>query len=146
MSMSYKSKTCAAFLALAFGWLGAHRFYLYGYKDRFGWAHIVGSVCGALGWQMLLASQGAAAAGWFLTVLGGAAWLAAFLAAIVYGLQADTQWDAHFNRVSGQCSRSGWGAVCVVVFAFAIGFGLLIMGLAIAFQTYFEARVVGYHA
>src|SRR5581483_5454292 len=36
----FRSKTFTALLAFLFGTLGAHRFYLYGWRDLFGWAHV----------------------------------------------------------------------------------------------------------
>jgi TM2 domain-containing membrane protein YozV len=104
----FRSKTLTAALALFFGCIGAHRFYLYGLRDKFGWA---------------------------------ASLLAAFLSAIVYGLRPDEKWDAQFNADTGQHSQSGWAVIFVVIFALFIGAVLLMSGLALTFQTYFESQV-----
>jgi len=79
--------------------------------------------------------------GWALAVVGAVSLLAAFLTAIVYGLRSDDKWDARFNATSPRKSRSGWGAVFVVILSLFIGAMLLMGGLAIAFQTYFEGTV-----
>ena len=39
----FRSKTLTAALAFFFGSIGAHRFYLYGMRDMYGWAHMVGT-------------------------------------------------------------------------------------------------------
>ncbi|MET5116996.1 hypothetical protein AAHH79_44100, partial [Burkholderia pseudomallei] len=74
-------------------------------------------------------------------VPGAISLLAAFLAALVYGLRPDDKWDAQFNASRGRHSRSGWGVVFVVIFSRLIGAFLLMTGLALAFQTYFESQV-----
>ncbi|MET5020072.1 TM2 domain-containing protein, partial [Burkholderia pseudomallei] len=57
----YRSKTLTALLAFLFGSLGAHRFYLYGWMDLAGWAHLLATIVGGQGF-MLLAESGRAAA------------------------------------------------------------------------------------
>jgi TM2 domain-containing membrane protein YozV len=137
----FRSKTLTAALALFFGSIGAHRFYLYGLRDKFGWAHIVGILLGAGGYALLAATDRASILGWFLAVPGAASLLAAFLSAIVYGLRPDDKWDAQFNEGTGQHSQSGWTVIFVVIFALFIGAVLLMSGLALTFQTYFESQV-----
>jgi hypothetical protein len=79
--------------------------------------------------------------GWILTIPGAVSLLAAFLAAIVYGLRPDQKWDAQFNAGSEKRSRSGWTVVFIVIFSLFIGAMLLMGGLALAFQTYFESQI-----
>jgi TM2 domain-containing membrane protein YozV len=137
----FRSKTLTAALALFFGSVGAHRFYLYGLRDKFGWAHIVGLLLGAAGYTLLAATERASLAGWIFVVPGAASLLAAFLSAIVYGLRPDEKWDAQFNAHTGRESDSGWTVVFVVAIALFVGALLLMAGLAITFQTYFEGQV-----
>jgi TM2 domain-containing membrane protein YozV len=137
----FRSKTLTAALAFLFGSLGAHRFYLYGWRDVFGWAHLLGTIVGIPGVLLLVASQRAADLGWWLSIPGAISLLAAFLAAIVYGLRPDEKWDAQFNAETGQHSRSGWTVIFVVIFSLLIGAFLLMSALAISFQTYFESQV-----
>jgi TM2 domain-containing membrane protein YozV len=137
----FRSKTVTAALAFFFGSLGAHRFYLYGMRDLFGWAHIAGMLLGVPGFLLLKATERASTLGWLLVMPGAVSLLAAFLAAIVYGLRPDDKWDAQFNAHTGQHSESGWTVIFVVIFSLLIGAFLLMTGLAVSFQTYFESQV-----
>ncbi|CAB3797591.1 MULTISPECIES: NINE protein [Paraburkholderia] len=140
-SPRFRSKTITAALAFLLGSLGAHRFYLYGKRDIFGWAHLLGTLIGIPGVMLLVASERASILGWVLAFLGAVSLLAAFLAAIVYGLRPDEKWDAQFNAQTQRKSRSGWTVVFIVIFSLLIGAFLLMTGLAISFQTYFESQV-----
>jgi TM2 domain-containing membrane protein YozV len=140
VSSRFRSKTLTAALAFLLGSLGAHRFYLYGFRDVFGWAHLFGTAIGIPGVMLLAATQRAASAGWWLAVPGAVSLVAAFLAAIVYGLRPDQKWDAQFNVQTGKHSRSGWTVILVVIFSLLFGAFLLMSGLALAFQTYFESQ------
>lgn len=139
-SPRFRSKTLTALLAFLFGSVGAHRFYLNGGRDLFGWAHMIGTALGIPGVMLLDATQRSSALGWALAVPGAISLLAAFLAAIVYGLRPDQKWDAQFNPGQTRRSRSGWGVVFVVIFSLFIGALLLMAGLAVTFQTYFESQ------
>lgn len=140
-SSRFRSKTVTAALAFFFGSLGAHRFYLYGIRDVFGWAHVVGTLLGIPGILLLVASERASTPGWILAVPGAISLLSAFLAAIVYGLRPDPRWDAQFNAQTGRRSRSGWAVIFLVIFSLLIGAFLLLTGLALSFQTYFESQI-----
>jgi TM2 domain-containing membrane protein YozV len=137
----FRSKTLTATLAFFFGSIGAHRFYLYGLRDAFGWAHMLGTAMGIPGVLLLVATERTAALGWILAVPGALSLLAAFLAAIVYGLRPDAKWDAQFNAETDEHSQSGWAVVFVVIFSLLIGAFLLMSGLALTFQTYFESQI-----
>lgn len=136
----FRSKTLTALLAFLLGSVGAHRFYLRGWRDIFGWAHVIGTALGIPGVMLLMATQRASALGWTLAVPGAISLFAAFLAAIVYGLRPDPKWDAQFNGGHTRRSRSNWGVVFVVIFSLFIGALLLMAGLAVTFETYFEAQ------
>lgn len=138
-STPFKSKTRAALLAFLFGSVGAHRFYLHGRRDVFAYLHIAGTALGIAGALLLMQTHRTSVAGWLLAIPGAASLIAAFLAAIVYGLRPDDKWDARFNPGSPRKSRSGWGVVFVVILSLFIGAMLLMGGLALGFQTYFEA-------
>ncbi|MCP3706749.1 TM2 domain-containing protein [Paraburkholderia sp. CNPSo 3274] len=140
----FRSKTLTAALAFLFGSLGAHRFYLYGPRDVWGWAHMLGTLIGIPGVMLLVATERASIPGWVLAVIGAVSVISAFLAAIVYGLRPDAKWDAQFNATfveKGRTSRSGWTVIFVVIFSLLIGAFLLMTGLALSFQTYFESQV-----
>ena len=140
-SSRFRSKTITAALAFFFGSLGAHRFYLYGARDIYGWAHIIGTLIGIPGVMLLVASERASTLGWVLAFPGAVSLFAAFLAAIVYGLRPDEKWDAQFNAQTQRKSRSGWTVIFVVIFSLLIGAFLLMTALALSFQTYFESQV-----
>ena len=136
----FRSKTLTATLAFFLGSLGAHRFYLYGRRDVFGWAHCFATLLGVPGVLLLIATMRASPLGWALAVPGAVSLLAAFLSAIVYGLRPDPKWDAQFNAGSDKRNRSGWGVVFVVILSLFLGALLLMAGLAVTFQTYFESQ------
>ena len=139
-SASGKSKLLTVALAFVFGTLGAHRFYLRGWRDLGAWAHLLSALAGAIGVASLLGGAGNTALDWAFAVAGGASVVGAFLGAIVYGLRPDEKWDAQFNP-HGKPTRSGWPVVILVIFSLMIGTGLLMAGLAISFQTFFESQV-----
>ncbi|OLL30281.1 hypothetical protein BTH42_18410 [Burkholderia sp. SRS-W-2-2016] len=140
-SPRFRSKTLTAALAFLFGSLGAHRFYLYGTRDIYGWAHLLGTLIGIPGVMLLVATERASILGWVLATIGAISLFAAFLAALVYGLRPDQKWDAQFNAHTQRKSRSGWTVIFVVIFSLLIGAFLLMTGLALGFQTYFESQV-----
>ncbi|WP_345811236.1 NINE protein [Paraburkholderia sp. PREW-6R] len=137
----FRSKTITAALAFFLGYLGAHRFYLYGKRDLYGWAHVIGTLVGIPGAMLVVASERSSMLGWVLAFAGAVSLLAAFLAAIVYGLRPDEKWDAQFNAHTERKSHSGWTVIFIVIFSLLIGAFLLMTGLAISFQTYFESQV-----
>lgn len=135
-----KSKLLTVALAFLLGSLGAHRFYLKGFGDRFGWLHLIATGAGAIGFASLLIGAGNTALNWTFAVAGGTSVISAFLTAIVFGLRPDDKWDARYNP-HGTPTRSGWPVVILVILSLLIGTGLLMAGLAISFQTFFESQV-----
>lgn len=133
----FKSKTLTALLACVGGSLGLHRFYLYGKRDLFGWLHLLGGLLGLAGLVLLTASQLGSLLGWVLVLPGDISLLAGFLSALVYGLRPDDKWNAQFNP-GGTPSRSGWIVVLIVILSLFVGASVLMGGLALCFQTYFE--------
>ncbi|EON17797.1 hypothetical protein ASL20_07395 [Cupriavidus necator] len=135
-----KSKLLTVALAFLCGSLGAHRFYLGGLRDPYGWVHLLALLAGAIGVASMATGAGSPALNWTFAVAGGASVISAFLAAIVYGLRPDDKWDARFNQL-GKPTRSGWPVVILVILSLLIGTGLLMAGLAFSFQTFFESQV-----
>lgn len=156
---AFRSKTLTAALAFFFGSLGAHRFYLHGARDVFGWLHLLATILGVVGVERLMGSHLQSGTGWLFAAAGYVSVLAALLAAIVYGLRPDAKWDARFNAASaiaaadaahaahaapatgGRRSDSGWTVVLIVMAALFVGASILMGGLAISIQTYFEAQL-----
>lgn len=116
MTTTHKNKTLATFLAAILGGLGAHRFYLYGKKDRRAWLYV------------LLFP---------LSVFAG------FIAALAIGLTLDEKWDAQHNAASGRKSDSGWTVILIVIATFGIGTTLLIASIARLFDLLYTGGAYG---
>ena len=116
MTVSHKNKTLATLLAALLGCFGAHRFYLYGRKDRRAWLYV------------LL---------WPLSAFAG------FIAALVMGLTPDERWDAQHNAMSGRQSDSGWAVILIVIATFSIGTTLLIAAIARFFDLLYTGGAYG---
>ncbi|CDG84781.1 NINE protein [Janthinobacterium agaricidamnosum] len=135
---AHSNKTFATLLAFLLGAVGAHRFYLRGFKDGWGWLH-----CAALPASLLLwaAMPGA---DWFyqilpLTVSG----LAGFLEALVLGLMPDEKWDAAFNADSCRQSASDWPLAVLLVATLMVGAGTLIATIARLFDLLYTGGSYG---
>lgn len=139
-ALQKKSKLLTVLLAFLFGSVGAHRFYLKGKRDFWAWSQVLAMMLGAVGVALLWSTQRASVPGWACAIIGGVSVLAGYLSALVYGLRPDDKWDAQFNA-DGAPTRSGWPVVFLSVLTLMIGTGLLMAGLAITFQTYFETQV-----
>jgi hypothetical protein len=135
-----KSKTLATWLAFVAGSLGAHRFYLHGMRDAWGWLHAPPALLGAYGVLRMLRLGQDDRVAWLLIPLLGLVISASMLAAIVYGLAPDEKWNARFNRDAAP-AHSGWLAVLGVVAALTVGSTVLIATIAFSGQRYFESQV-----
>lgn len=135
--MTYRSKTLAAWLALLLGALGAHRFYLRGWRDALGWAYWPPTLLGLWGvWRMRGLGQDDHLA-WLLIPLLGLSLSTAMLAAIVLALTADEKWAVRHNP-GGEVVPSGWGAVLAAIAALALGGAVLMGTIAFGLQKLFE--------
>lgn len=136
----YRSKTVATWIAVVGGSLGAHRFYLHGWRDPLAWLHWPPTLLGLAGVLRLRNIGLDDGAGTVLTPLLGLMIALAMLCAIVYGLTPDEKWQARWN--SGHSPRaSGWTAVFGVIVALLIGAGVLLSTIAFSVQRYFESQV-----
>jgi TM2 domain-containing membrane protein YozV len=125
----HKNKTLATLLALLFGSIGMHRFYLYGRRDLWGWVHLATLPLSAL---LMLGNPDAAtifSAGPFVVSV-----LASFLGTLLIGLTPDEKWDACHNLHSGRHSDTGWPVPLMLVLALACGATALIAAIARAFD------------
>lgn len=132
--MRHKNKTLATFLALVAGSLGAHRFYLRGSSDLWGWLHLASVPLSAALWaalpdQPLLFVS----APWVVSALVGE------LEALVIGLTPDARWDENHNPGSGRQSRSRWLLVLLLILALSAG----VMGLLAAIARTFDLLLTG---
>lgn len=136
----YRSKTVATWLAFLLGATGAHRFYLHGWRDGWGWACWPGLLAGLYGVLRfrqfgpddLHASVCLPILGLLLAVT--------MLVAIVYGLEADEKWNARFN-VGLEQHESGWPVVIGVILSLMVGAGVLMASIAYGSQHYIEYSI-----
>lgn len=138
MAATHKNKTFATLLALLFGGIGLHRFYLHGKSDRWGWLHLSSLAVSsfALGlWpqQPLLFT----AAPLVVSTLAG------ILTALVLGLTPDEKWDHVHNRESGKQSHSGGWLALVLVLTTGIGAVAVIGVLARTLDLLFTGGAYG---
>ena len=134
---TYKSKTLATWIALLGGSVGLHRFYLNGFRDRWGWLFLWPSLVGLYGVQRMRHLGTDDHLAWVLIPILGLMLSIAMLTAIVYGLTPDEKWNARFNP-SGPQHRMNWATVIGVAAALIIGGGVLMATLAFSAQRYFE--------
>lgn len=139
-----KNKTIAAWTALMGGPLGLHRFYLYGWSDRLGWAIPVPTLIGLYGVLRArhfgLDDQWS----WVLIPFLGFTIAACALCAIGYGLTSTENWNQRHNpKLAADADRgsTGWLTVGALVASLLIGTTVLMASLAFSFQRYFEYQV-----
>jgi signal transduction histidine kinase len=139
MTISHKNKTLSTLLATLLGGLGAHRFYLYGKKDYWGWTSIFAFLL--LSFAMFAPLPQTL----FVTslILGIISFFAGLIGALVIGLTPDEKWDAQFNAHSGRASNSGWAVILLVIITFAFGSTALIATIARGFNLYLTGGAFG---
>ena len=139
MAISHKNKTLSTLLATLFGGLGAHRFYLYGKTDYWGW--ISASAFILLSFAMFVRLPETL----FVTFLIFAiiSFFAGLIGALVIGLTPDEKWDAQFNAHSGRNSDSGWAVILLVIITFGLGSTALIATIARGFDLYLTGGAFG---
>ncbi|WP_374662166.1 NINE protein [Inhella sp.] len=129
-----RSKAGAAWLAVLLGALGAHRFYLHGFKDRWAHLHWLATLTAIWGLRDLeRLGTDAPNLSWALP-LGCAMLAAGALQGIVLALSSDERWEARF----GQANSSNWGSVLAAVFGLLTGGIYLMTAIVYAAQRYFE--------
>ncbi len=132
-----KSKTLATWIAVIGGALGAHRFYLHGWRDAFGWTHPPLALAGLVGVIRTLNLGQDDRVSWLLLPLLGIAITAGMIAALVMGLTPDERWAQRF--AAGSPPRAtGFGAILGVMVALLIGATVLMSTIAYAGQRFFE--------
>jgi 4-hydroxybenzoate polyprenyltransferase len=134
---TYRSKLTATWLAILAGTLGAHRFYLKGWRDPCGWLYPLPALAGWIGVQRMRQIGQDDLLSWALIPLLGLAISAAMLSAIVYGLTPDARWDQRHN-LGHELTRSGPGTVLGVIVALLIGASVLMGTVAFSGQKFFE--------
>ena len=142
MSAHYRSKTIAAWLALLFGSLGLHRFYMRDFGDWLGWLHPLPTALGLLGLHRLRTLGQDDAFAWLLTPLLGLMISQAMFTAIVYALTPDERWDARHNP-GRPTTATAWGPVLAAVLALLLGGAVLMGTVAYSGQKFFEWQFRG---
>jgi hypothetical protein len=139
-----KNKTIAAWTALLGGPLGLHRFYLYGWSDRLGWAIQAPTLTGLYGVlrarHLGLDDQWS----WVLIPFLGFTIAACALCAIVFGLTSAEDWNRRHNpklAADAECGATHWLTVGALIASLLIGTTALMASLAFSFQRYFEYQV-----
>ena len=138
MSTRHKIKTLTTFLAVFFGGIGAHRFYLHGFRDRFGWLHVI-----TLPISLLAMAVWPDAPKLFTGCLFIISILAGMLQALAIGLTPDAKWDPRYNSLSGKQSNSGWTVILLVVFSLTVGATGVIAALARTFDLLYTGGSFG---
>lgn len=137
---NYRSKTLASWLALVGGSIGLHRFYLYGFKDVFGWLHALPTLVGIYGVQRMIEYGQDDQTAWALVPLLGLTLAGSMLTAIIYGLMPDEKWNARYNP-GGRPHQTTWLTIFGVVIALLVGAGILMATIAFTGQRYFEYQI-----
>lgn len=138
MTTRHKNKTFTTFLAMLFGGLGLHRFYLGGTGDRWGLLHL-----------STLALSGILIRLWpdqpllFTAFPLVASILIGFVEALVLGLTPDEKWDQFHNPQSGKQSRSGAVLAILLVLTAGLGAVTLIAVLARTLDLLFTGGAYG---
>ncbi|WP_395827227.1 NINE protein [Collimonas sp.] len=139
MTTSHKNKTCATFLATAFGSIGLHRFYLAGLRDKWGWLHLISLPLSLLAYMAWRQDQLVPFLFAPLVISG----LVACIESLVIGLTPDDKWDATYNPDSGKQSDSSWFVVLLVVLTLGIGAIALIGAIARTFDLLLTGGAYG---
>ncbi len=138
MSTAHKNKSFATFLALVFGAVGVHRFYLRGSLDRLGLMHVACLPIAGLVYGL------APHADWFykiLPILVSA--IVGVIEALVLGTTADEKFDASFNAGSGRTSDTSWVVALWLVVATGAGATLLIATMSRMFDLLYTGGAYG---
>jgi len=136
MTATDKNKTFATLLALLLGGIGAHRFYLHGRQDRWGWLHLAAALASTLAVARLPAQPLLFSA--CLLVMSS---LAGFVEALVIGLTPDEKWNKYFRPQTP--SQSHWPLALLLVATLAIGATSLIATIARLFDLLYTGGAYG---
>jgi len=138
MTTSHKNKTLATFLALVFGAVGAHRFYLRGAHDRLGLLHLC---CLPIAGIVQGAGHGPNVFWVLLPMLISA--IVGYVEALVIGVTPDEKWDGRHNAASGRTSHTSWVAALLLVATMLVGATVLIGTISRLFDLVFTGGAYG---
>jgi hypothetical protein len=133
-----KNKTLATLIALILGMLGAHRFYLNGITDRWGWLHVASLPASAA----LLSVRPE----WPLLFFAAPLVLSMLIASIetfVIGLMPDDKWDERYNPQTDTPTDTRWPVPLMMVLNLFYGATLLLIVIARAFDLWLTGGAYG---
>ncbi|HWU98949.1 MAG TPA: NINE protein [Oxalicibacterium sp.] len=136
----HKNKMLATLLSALFGGVGAHRFYLHGSRDFWGWNYVVAFLLFVCALFLLRTQQSLIL---IFIALFPLSIYAGLIEALVIGLTPDDKWDAKYNARSGSTTTSKWPIAVILVLSFALGFTALIAGIARATDLYLTGGAFG---
>lgn len=140
MNADYKSKTAVSLLSALVGSLGLHRFYLYGYRDIFGWIYLSAS---SLYLAVAAVSLSSSSLGVRVALLFPIPVFVSAIEALVIGLTDDTKWDKRHNGSIPNRTQSGWRLVVLLVLTLAITFTAFVAGMARAVDLLYTGGSFG---
>ncbi len=127
VTTKHKNKTLTTLLAVFFGGVGAHRFYLCGAKDFWAWNYVVAFI---LFLSAIFLAQSPHSLTISMLALFPVSIFAGWIEAVVIGLTPDAKWDARHNAYSQKKSASGWPLILLLVLTFGLGFTTFILCVA----------------
>lgn len=143
--MHTKNKTLTVYLALFLGVFGAHRFYLKGLSDLWGWLQAVVTGIGLVGMRRVWVLGTDDRLAWTLVPFFGFSLFAACLAAIIYGLMLEAKWNQAYNKEAfaspagcGLAGSTSGATIFGVILALLLGATALMSAIAFTGQRYFE--------
>lgn len=136
-----KSKSLATWLAIVAGSLGAHRFYLHGWRDLWGWLHPVPTLAGMAGLVRMGNLGQDDKVAWLLIPLFGFMVAQAMLYAIFMALTSDEDWNKRWNVGVVPAPTTRWVPVIGAVLALLLGASALMSAIAFSGQKFFEWQV-----
>jgi hypothetical protein len=139
-----KNKTLAAWLSIGTGTLGLHRFYMFGWRDAWGWTMVLMSLLGAYGFERAQTMGLDDPLSWFLLPVLGLTIAASALQALYWGLMSQTNWNSLYNPLADAEDRAGrtnWFTIIALVLSMMVGTTAMLSSLAYGFQRYFEAQI-----
>lgn len=136
-----KSKSLATWLAIVAGSLGAHRFYLHGWRDLWGWLHPVPTLAGLAGLVRMQNLGQDDKVAWLLIPLFGLMVAQAMLCAIVIALTSDDHWNKRWNVGVVPAPTTRWVPVIGAVVALLLGASALMSAIAFSGQKFFEWQI-----
>ena len=139
-----KNKTLAAWLSILTGTLGLHRFYMFGWRDAWGWTMVLMSLLGAYGFERAQTMGLDDPLSWFLLPLLGLTIAASALHALYWGLMSQANWNSLYNPsadTEDSAGRTNWFTIIALVLSMMVGTTAMLSSLAYGFQRYFEAQI-----